>query len=51
MYCGIDVVLGPCLCSDLWYQLWQSLVGDSTASSLGHFQSALQQIYFEECVF
>lgn len=48
MYHGIDVVLGPCLCSDLWYQLWQSLVAGSTASSLGPFQSALQQIYFGE---
>lgn len=48
MYHGIDVVLGPRLCSDLWYQLWQSLVGGSTASSLGPFQSALQQIYFGE---
>lgn len=50
MYCGIDV-LGPCLCCDLWYQLWQSLVCGSTAISLGPFQSALLQIYFEECVF
>lgn len=48
MYHGIDVVLGPRLFSDLWYQLWQSLMGSSTASSLGPFQSALQQIYFGE---
>lgn len=49
MYHGIDV-FGPCLCFDLWYQLWQSLMGSSTDSSLGPFQSALQQIYFGEWI-
>lgn len=44
---GIDVVLSPSLCSDLQYQLLLSLVGGSTASSLGPFQRPYSRFLLE----